>query len=106
MLPIFVIVVSRRGPAARETVGALARPAAAAVLGWLAATVVVHLTASNVVAILVGGTVLVAVYLLLAAPLAELLTLPRRLLRFEPATDDDAPVPAVAGPAREGARAA
>jgi PST family polysaccharide transporter len=85
MIPAFILVVSGRGPSARAVISQVARPTGAALSAWIVGTVVIHQTSSDAVAILAGGTALVATYVLLAAPFAELWTLPRRLLRFEPA---------------------
>jgi O-antigen/teichoic acid export membrane protein len=84
MVPIFTLIVARRGASARLILAQVGRPVAASVLGWLAATVIVHNTTSNLLGILLGGSALVIIYVLLAARFAELWTLPKRLLRFEP----------------------
>ena len=85
MIPTFTVVVARNGPSAGSVLRQLARPLAAAALGWLVATAIVAQTSSNIVAILAGGAALVATYALLATRLSELRTLPRRFLRFEAA---------------------
>ena len=86
MIPAFVAVVGSRGPSARAVFTQVARPTGAAISAWIVGTVVIHQLSSDVAAIVAGGTALVLTYALLAAPFAELWTLPRRLLRFEPAT--------------------
>jgi len=85
MVPVFCLVIARRGPTAAVVLGRLARPAAAAASGWVAATLIAHRAPSSLTALLAGGVALVGVYAALAAPVGELRTLPRRLLRFEPA---------------------
>jgi O-antigen/teichoic acid export membrane protein len=85
IIPAFVVVIAGRGPSVRQGLAQVARPAGAAVTAWIVATVVVHQSATDLIAIVAGGTALVVTYAVLAAPVAVLWTLPRRLLRFEPA---------------------
>src|SRR5262249_28796970 len=94
MFPIFTIVVAQRGPSVRTVLRQLVRPVAAAAVGWLVAITIVHHSSSNILAILLGGSALVLLYALLAAKPAELWTLPKRFMRFEPADGAPATVPA------------
>ncbi len=87
MVPVFSMVMGRSGVPARAIAAQLARPTATAVLGAAAALIVVGNIATPAVAFVAGGVTLVALYLLIAAPRREIVTLPRRFLRFEPATD-------------------
>jgi O-antigen/teichoic acid export membrane protein len=85
MVPAYTIVVARNGPTTRVVLLQLARPVGVTILGGVLGLAVTRAVSAPVGAIFAGGTVLVMIYALLAASRSELRSLPKRLLRFEPA---------------------